>query len=311
MRYFVAQSTLMNSSTHQRPRGHSRALTAPSWRTALAVLGILVLGFLFVQWRAASNRGGQKYAQPFRIAGNLYYVGANDVSAFLITGNAGDILIDGGYPGMAPMIIASIKQLGFDIRDVRILLNSEPHFDHAGGLAALQKASGAQLWASDASAYTIESGGDDPVLPLPIRALFRTRIISYPPAHVNHRVHDGDTVRLGDIALTAHITAGHTRGCTSWSFPVADHGRVLNVVSASSLVKLGIGNYTTQTADFEHTFRVLQSLPADIWMTSHARLWGRYRKFAARDTAHDPVQPFIDPDGYRAYIDSGEARVKR
>lgn len=282
-------------------------------RILAAILGLVVIvaATLYPKWRERSNRGGQKYAEPFRIAGNLYYVGANDVSSFLITGPEGDVLIDGGYPGTAPMIVASIRKLGFDVRDVRILLNSEPHFDHAGGLAALQKASGAQLWASDASAYTIESGGDDPVLPLPIRALFRAHILSYPPAHVDHRVHDGDTVRLGPIALTAHITGGHTRGCTTWSFPVRDGDRVLHVVSACSLVALGMGSYPEQRADFEHTFAVLRSLPADIWFTSHARAWGRYAKFVARDTAKDSVAPFIDPAGYRAYVDSGETRYLR
>ena len=281
------------------------------WLTPLLALAAVLAVFLFRTWRANSDRGGQKYAEPFRIAGNLYYVGANDVSSFLLTGPDGDVLIDGGYPGTAPMIIASIKRLGFDIHDVKLLLNSEPHFDHAGGLAALQKASGAQLWASDASAPVIESGGDDAVLPLPLRALFRARIISYPPAHVDHRVQDGDTVRLGPIALVAHITPGHTRGCTTWSFPVRDGDRVLHVVDACSLVALGLGHYPAQRADFEHTFRVLRSLPADIWMTSHARLWGRYRKFVARDTARDPVEPFIDPAGYRAYVDSGEAQFRR
>lgn len=278
---------------------------------ALLGLVVVLVAALYPKWRDNSNRGGQKPAEPFRIAGNFYYVGTNDVSSFLITGPQGHILIDGGYPGTAPMIINSIAKLGFDIRDVKILLNSEPHFDHAGGLAALQRASGAQLWASDASATTIESGGDDSVLPLPIRALFRIGVLSYPPAHVDHRVHDGDTVRLGPIAIVAHLTPGHTRGCTSWSFPVRDGGRVLDVVSACSLVTLGLGSYPEQHADFERTFRVLRSLPADIWVTSHARLWGRYRKFVARDTASDPAAPFIDPAGYRAYVDSGEARFNR
>jgi metallo-beta-lactamase class B len=288
-----------------------RALT---WRRSLALLlAVVVIGLaaLFPKWKKNSNNGGQKYAEPFRIAGNFYYVGANDVASFLITGPEGDVLIDGGYPGTAPMIIASIRKLGFDIRDVKVLLNSEPHFDHAGGLAALQEASGAELWASDASARSIESGGDDPDIPIPVRMLFWARILSYPRAHVDHRIKDGDTISLGPIVITAHITPGHTRGCTSWSFPVRDGDRVLNVVSACSLVALGIVRYPEQRSDFEHTFTVLRSLPADIWVSSHARLWGRYRKFVARDTAKDPAEPFIDPAGYRAYIDSGEARLRR
>jgi metallo-beta-lactamase class B len=271
----------------------------------------LLFVFLFSRWKESTNRGGQKYAEPFRIAGNFYYVGANDVASFLITGPQGHVLIDGGYPGTAPMIMASIAELGFDIRDVKVLLNSEPHFDHAGGLAELQKASGAQLWASAVSARAIESGGDDPDIFLPLRVLNWARITRYHAARVDHVFENGDTVRVGPIALTAHITGGHTRGCTSWSFPVRDGGRVLNVVSACSLVVLQGARYPEQRADLERTFRVLRSLPADIWVTSHARLWGRYRKFVASRTASDPAAPFIDPDGYRAYIDSGEARFRR
>lgn len=288
-----------------------RRLARGPWRRILLGAAATLAVFLFMKWRDASNHGGQQPAEPFRIAGNLYYVGANDAAAFLVTGPEGHVLIDGGYPGTAPMIVASIAKLGFDIRDVEVLLNSDPHFDHAGGLAALQRASGAELWASEASAATIASGGADPDLALPLRALFRIGILSYPAARVDHRFQDGDTIRVGPVALTAHVTGGHTRGCTSWSFPVRDGDRVLNVVSACSLVVLqGIG-YPGQEADFERTFRVLRSLPADVWVTSHARLWGRYRKFVARDTAKNPADPFIDPEGYRAYIDTAEARFRR
>jgi metallo-beta-lactamase class B len=285
----------------------------PTRRRLAFVLGFLVvvLAFLFAKWKDNSDRGGQKPAEPFRIAGNFYYVGANDIASFLITGPEGHVLIDGGYPGTAPMIMASVAKLGFDIRDVKVLLNSEPHFDHAGGLAALQRASGAKLWAGEVSAKAIEAGGDDPDIMLPLRALIWARIIRYPPARVDLRFKDGDTIHVGPVALTAHITGGHTRGCTSWSFPVRDGDRVLNVVSACSLIVLQGSRYPEQAADLQHTFGVLRSLPADIWVTSHARLFGRYIKFAARDTAKNPVDPFIDPTGYHAYIDSGESRFRR
>ncbi len=288
-----------------------RRLIRRPWLIVLLGLAAVLIVFLFGKWREAGKRGGQKYAEPFRIAGNLHYVGANDVAAFLITGPEGHVLIDGGYPGTAPMIMASIAKLGFDVRDVKVLLNSEPHFDHAGGLAELQEASGAELWASEASADALASGGDDPDIVLPLRALVWTGLLRYPAPRVDHRFRDGDTIRVGPVALTAHVTAGHTRGCTSWSFPVRDDGRVLKVVSACSLVVLGGMRYPEQRSDLERTFRVLRSLGADVWVTSHARLWGRYRKFVARDTAKSPTEPFIDPEGYRAYIDSGEARFRR
>lgn len=284
----------------------------------LGLLAVLAV-FLFIQWRGATKRGGQQFAEPFRIAGNLYYVGANDISAFLITGPEGHVLIDGGYPGTPTLIMASIAKLGFDIRDVRVLLNSEPHYDHGGGLAELQKASGAELWASDPSADAIASGGDpgaDATF-LPQRILYWTGLLRYPPARVDHRFKDGDTIRLGPIELTAHITGGHTRGCTTWAFPVHDGDRVLHVVSACSLTLLpGMSfeepqNYPGIREDFERTFDVLRALPQDIWVTSHARAWGRYRKFLASAEAQDPVAPFIDREGYRSYIDSGEARFRR
>jgi metallo-beta-lactamase class B len=208
------------------------------------------------------------------------------------------------------MIMASIATLGFDIKDVKVLLNSDPR-DSAGGLAAIQQASGAELWASDASADIITAGGEDPDMALPLRALVRVGIIGYPAARVDHRFQDGDTIRVGPIALTAHITGGATRGCTSWSFPVRDGDRVLNVVSACSLVTVLGMRYPEQRADLERSFRVLRSLPADIWVTSHARLWGRYRKFVARGTAKNPADPFIDPEGYRAYIDHAEAEFRQ
>ncbi|MCL4866261.1 MAG: metallo-beta-lactamase, partial [Gemmatimonadales bacterium] len=252
------------------------------WRVVvgLAALGAIAL-VLLGRWLNANKIGGQEPAEPFRIAGNLYYVGANDAAAFLLTGPAGHVVLDAGYPTTAPMIMASIATLGFDIRDVKVLLNSEPHPDHAGGLRALQEASGAELWASEASAAAIAAGGDDPDVLLPVRALFWIGFVGYPPARVDHVVQDGDTVRVGPIALTAHITGGHTRGCTSWSFTVPDGDRLLDVVSACSLGLMAGIRYPEQQADLERSFAVLRSLPADIWVTSHARLWGRYRKFIA------------------------------
>jgi metallo-beta-lactamase class B len=281
-------------------------------RALVVILGVSALALVLVgRWLNATKVGGQGPAEPFRIAGNFYYVGASDVAAFLITGPEGHVVLDAGYPTTATMIMASIAKLGFDIKDVKVLLNSEPHPDHAGGLGVLQQASGAELWASDASADAIAAGGDDPDIVLPLRALTWIGILGYPAARVDHRFKDGDTIRVGPIALTAHITAGHTRGCTSWSFPVRDGDRVLNVVSVCDPGVLAMSRYPEQGADRERSLRVLRSLPADIWVTNHARAWGRYRKFVASKTAKNPVDPFIDPEGYRAYIDAAEAELRQ
>ncbi len=280
-------------------------------RLVLACLAIVVVATAFTKWRQVSNDGGQQPVEPFRIAGNLYFVGTNDVSSFLLAGPAGHVLLDGGYPGTASMIVASMARLGFDIRDVKVLLNSDPHTDHAGGLAALKEASGAELWASEPSAYSLASGGDDPDILLPVRFLLRARIIGYPRVRVDRRFQDGDTISVGPIRVTAHVTGGHTRGCTSYSFQVQDGSDTLDVVSACSLGILGVSKYPEQHDDLVRSLRVLRGLPADVWVTSHGRLWGRYRKFAARDTAESPVAPFVDPAGYRAYLDTAEARFRR
>ena len=275
---------------------------------ALSVVALVLVG----RWLNATKVGGQQPAEPFRIAGNFYYVGAKDVAAFLITGPQGHVVLDAGYPTTARLVMASIAKLGFDIKDVKVLLNSEPHADHAGGLAVLQQASGAELWASDPSADTLTSGGDDRDGVLPIRALIWLGVIGrYPSPRVDHRFKDGDTIRVGPIALTAHVTGGHTRGCTSWSFLVRDGDRMLNVVSACDLGVLATSRYAEQQADRERSIRVLRGLPADIWVTCHARWWGRYRKFVASATAKNPVDPFIDPEGYRAYIDAAEAELRQ
>lgn len=274
----------------------------------LAAIVIPVLGRI---WKANGERGGQQPADPFRIAGNFYYVGANDISAFLITGPEGHILLDGGYPATPTLIMASIAALGFDIKDVRVLINSNPRGDHAGGLAALQQASGAELWASDASAPIIATGGDDPDIAMRLRMLVQVGIFGYPPARVDRTFKDGDTIRVGPTALTAHITGGSTRGCTSWSFQVHDGDRVLDVVSACSFEVVQGLRYPEQSADIERSLGVLRALPADIWVTSRGRPWGRYRKYVASTTARNPVDAFIDPDGYRAFIDRAEDEFRR
>ena len=302
---FGAQSTL---------DVRSRTLATFTKRDVLVVLVALALApavFIGRAWKAKAEMHGQGDAEPFRIAGTLYYVGATDSCAFLITGPEGHVLLDAGYPTTAPMIMASIAKLGFDIKDVKVLLNSEPRPDHAGGLSAIQRASGAKLWVSQASAELIASGGDDPDIALPLRTFVQLGPAGFPPARVDHRFKDGDTIRLGPIALTAHITGGSTRGSTSWSFPVRDGDRALNVVSVGAFAALPFAQYSGREADLERSLRVLRGLPADIWVTSHARAWGRYRKFVASQTEKNPVDAFIDPEGYRAFLDAAEAEFRR
>lgn len=281
-------------------------------KIVLAVVALLV-SVAFTQWRAAIKRNRSIPDEPFQIAGNLYYVGSTGVTAFLITGPEGHILIDGGYPETAPLIIGSITKLGYNIRDVKILLNSHAHFDHAGGLRELQEASGAQLWISEQDAPTITAGGRGDRSFGPLRFLGVGR---FPAARVDHRFRDGDTVRVGPVAIIAHVTVGHTPGCTSWEIPVQAGDRKLTAVSSCSLTLLPFmsfgekESYPGITAGFEQSFATLRALPADIFLASHGDVFGLSRKRRARATSADSVAPFIDTAGYRAYIDRAEARFR-
>ncbi|HET9299897.1 MAG TPA: subclass B3 metallo-beta-lactamase [Candidatus Polarisedimenticolaceae bacterium] len=273
----------------------------------LAVLTVLFV-LAVTQWRAAIRRNRSIPFAPFHIAGNLYYVGSSDVTAFLLTGPEGHVLIDGGYPETAPLIVKSISELGFKITDVKVLLNSHAHFDHAGGLKELQDASGAQLWVSEGDAEAIPSGGaHDPSA---------TFVSQYPAPRIDHRFQDGAVVRLGPLELTAHVTAGHTRGCTSWSFPVQDGARELQAVSICSLSLLpGMRfvepqKYPGIRADFERSFVTLRSLPADIFLGAHASFFDMHRKLGERATAEDPT-PFVDRAGYLEFIDQAEKRFRQ
>ena len=285
----------------------------PWLRILLGSIAILFI-FLAYQWNAAIKRNRSIPDEPFRIAGNLYYVGSTGITSFLITGPEGHILIDGGYPETAPLIIGSIARLGFDIADVKVLLNSHAHFDHAGGLRELQKRSGAQLWVSEGDAPMIAAGGAGDRSFGPLRHL---RLGRFPAARVDHRFRDGDTIRVGPLALTAHVTAGHTPGCTSWSFPVRHGDRELLAVSICSLSLLPFmsfvepESYPGIRAGFERSFATLRSLPADIFLGSHGSFFDLHRKLGERASAADPVEPFIDREGYLEYIDWAEERFRK
>lgn len=285
--------------------------------TGLAAVAAVLLVVLGVLWNSAITRNRGRPDEPFRIAGNLYYVGNAGVTSFLLTGPAGHVVIDGGYPESAHAILASIAKLGFNIHDVKVLLNTHAHSDHAGGLRALQQATGAALWVSDGDADLLASGSNfaDPAL-RPFKLLGVLGFGRFPVPRIDHRFQDGDTVRLGALELTAHVTAGHTRGCTSWSFPVMDGDRALLAVDVCSLTVFPFVSLVDSEAypgirsGFERSFRSLRQLPADIFLASHADMFGMSRKRSERAAVGDGTNPFIDPDGYRDYIDRAEARFR-
>jgi len=292
-----------------------RQFTKRRWQVVVLGAAATLVVAVGIQWRAAITRNRSVPDEPFRIAGNLYYVGATGVTAFLLTGPEGHVLIDGGYPETAPLIMASIAKLGFDIADVKVLLNSHAHADHAGGLRALQEASGAELWVSEGDAEIIAAGGAGDRTLGPFRLLGFLGLGRFPASRVDHRFQDGATIRLGSLTLTAHVTAGHTPGCTSWSFPVRDGDRELLAVDICSLTVFPYVSrlvepetYPGIRTDFERSFNVLRSLPADIFLASHANWFSMHRKLRERARVEDPVEPFIDREGYLSFIDRAETR---
>lgn len=232
---------------------------------------------------------------PFTVIGNIHYVGSATVSAFLITTPEGHVLLDGVMPQTAPQIAANIEALGYRIQDVKILLNSHAHIDHAGGLAGLQRRSGARMIASAADRATLERGdiGYGP-----------SRGLRFPPIRVDRVIGDGETVTLGAVTLTAHLTPGHTAGCTSWSMPVtgADGARHTAFFHCSATVagqSLAPEAYPGVVADFRSTFARVRALKADVFLGNHDTFFGLHEK-RARQIAGG-ANAFVDPGALQAF----------
>jgi metallo-beta-lactamase class B len=223
--------------------------------------------------------------RPFQIFGNTYYVGTHGLSAILVTSLSGHVLIDGGLPESAPLIAAHVAELGFRMHDVRVILNSHAHFDHAGGIAELQRLSGARVQASPWSTRVLTrgaSGPDDPQYGV---------IRSYAPVTSVTVVNDGDTVRVGELALTMHATGGHTPGGTSWSWRSCVGPRCRSVVYVDSQTSVSAdgfyythsSTYPTGLADFARGASAIESLPCDILLTPHPDASSLWTRVAARD----------------------------
>lgn len=241
--------------------------------------------------------------EPFRIAGNLYYVGTAALGAYLLTSPEGHILIDGAMPQSADLIAASIRRLGFRVEDVELLLNNHAHLDHAGGLARLKALSGASFVASAGDRPALESG----------TISYRDEYWFFPPVGVDRVVADGETVRVGDLGLTAHLTPGHTKGCTSWTTRVIEAGRPFDVILACSLTVAGqplVGDarYPDAAADFRATFQRLRGLGADIYLAFHDGQFGLDAK-RRRLEAGDPFA-FVDPAELGARVEQAEAAFR-
>lgn len=239
--------------------------------------------------------------RPFRIYGNTYFVGTHGLSAILVTSPRGHVLIDGALPESAAPIQESIRALGFRVEDVKLILNSHAHFDHAGGIAELQRASHAAVAASPASAAVLErgtSGPDDPQYGI---------LLSYAAVPNVRVLADGETVRVGDLALTAHFTPGHTRGGTTWSWRSCEGDRCLDLVYADSQTPVSADGfsftrnttYPTVVADFERGQGVLEGMKCDLLVTPHPGASRLFERLAARDAGN--ADGLIDPQACKRY----------
>ena len=275
-------------------------------------IALSMIGTLIVTANQAPPPVQNDWTEPypaFRIAGNLHYVGSKGLASYLITTPEGHILINSNLEANVPMIRASVESLGLKFSDIKILLISHAHFDHCAGSAMIKQLTGARYMVMDGDVDVVESGGkndfqygSDPT------AL-------YPPAKVDRVLHDGDEVKLGKATLTARLTPGHTKGCTTWTMKVNDGSKLRDVVIIGSpnvnpgYKLVGSAVYPRMAEDFEKTFRVLRSLPVDYFLGAHGSYFDletKYPKFKAGVSS-----AFIDSAGYKNYVEEREQAFRR
>lgn len=253
-------------------------------RTSAVVLVVLLVIALRGQQTPGQRAAWNQPVEPFRIIGNIYYVGAAGVSAFLIRTPDGGILLDGGLPETAARIVRSLETLGAGVRDVKYLLNSHAHYDHAGGLAELKRLSGATLAIAEGDAPMVRTGGKD-----------------MPAVAVDRILRDGDTISLGGTVLTAHVTPGHTKGCTTWTMTAREGGRDYRVLfhCSTSVVDTLIGNksYPAILEDYRRTFARLRAMEADVFLGPHPSFFDM-----------DGKRKKMQPGAPNPFIDSSELR---
>ncbi|HKW61664.1 MAG TPA: subclass B3 metallo-beta-lactamase [Candidatus Acidoferrum sp.] len=233
----------------------------------------------------------------FKIVGNVYYVGSRGLASYLITTPRGHILINSNLESSVPQIRDSVEKLGFNFSDVKILLISHAHWDHDAGSAAIKKLTGAQYMVMESDVPVVESGG---------KADFQYPDGLYPPVKVDRVLHDGDEVKLGGVVLTARLTPGHTKGCTTWTLTANEARKSYNVVIVGSpnvnpgYKLVNNARYPEIALDYEKMFRVLKQLPCDIFLGAHGGYFNMEAKFAQLKS--DGPNPFVDPEGYKSFV---------
>jgi metallo-beta-lactamase class B len=249
---------------------------------------------------------------PFHVYGSTWFVGTDGLGAILITSAEGHVLIDGGLPQSAPLIARNIEAAGFKLTDVKLILNSHTHYDHAGGIAALVRVSHAQVAASPASKRALERGGpmeDDP------QFAFGPKDNNYPPVANVRAIADGETLKMGAVAVTAHFTPGHTPGGTSWTWRECEGkpARCLNVVYADSLNSVSAPGFrfsdAGRAASFERSIALVENLPCDLLLAPHPVLIDLDAKLA-RWKENPAVNPLIDASACKAYAAGARQRLE-
>lgn len=252
---------------------------------------------LFDSWRAP--------VPPRHLGGNLHYVGASGVSAWLITTPAGHILLDTGFEDTVPIILRGVGQLGFKPEDIKLILSSHAHIDHTGGHALMQQATGAKVVASAGDARLLESGGADDFLTWPRDTLL------YTPVKVDRIIADREVVSLGGVNLTAHLTPGHTMGATTWTMELVEGGRTYRVVFFSSASindgtrLLNNPRYPGIGADLEASFARFRELPCDLFLAPHGGQFAMADKFARLERG-EGLDALVDPEGWQRLIAGAE-----
>lgn len=273
-------------------------------RTLLIYVLLLCATCAHAQINDEQARKWNEPVTPFKIVGNVYYVGAAEVSSFLIVTSQGHILLDSGFLETVPHIKQNVAQLGFRFEDIKILINSHAHADHAGGLALLKQLTGAKLVVSSADAELLARGGkNDPN--------FADRFV-FQPVTTDRVLHDGDTVKLGDVVMTARLTPGHTKGNTTWTMKVREGSKSFDVVFAGSTTAPGYKlvdnpNYPNIVDDYEKTFRLLKNLPCDVFLAPHGSFFALHEKLKRRNSAQNP---FIDKQGYIGFVERTEKEFR-
>ncbi|MEO8482238.1 MAG: subclass B3 metallo-beta-lactamase [Acidobacteriota bacterium] len=283
--------------------------------SVLAVAGVAAQFKADPPIRCSSCDGWNAPREPFRVFGNTYYVGVAGLSTVLVTSDAGHVLLDAGLPQSAPAIDAHIRALGFRTQDVKLIVNSHAHFDHGGGIAAMQRASGAEVAASPSGARALEAGEPTPDDP---QYAFGRAVNGFPRVSHVRVVKDGEVLRVGPIALTAHLTPGHTPGSTTWTWKSCEGTRCLDVVYADSLNSVsapgfrfnGDASHPRLVDAFRKSIATVADLPCDVLLSVHPEFSGMDRKLQAR-AAGGAANPFIDAQACRVYAASALRSLDR